>query len=156
MRAAERRETMGLMTWETRDLPVLKAIVELSDEGVHYIKPDAIAERTGLDKDQVQLALLALNTESPPYFTPIEAGAEEPLIIVVKDVTGSARRAVGTWPTGERLAKQIIEGLRAAAEAEPEEEKRSRLQQTIQFLDNAGWGVLLGVAGNIASKGLGY
>lgn len=144
------------MTWETRDLPVLKAVVELSDEGIAYIKPDSIVERTGLATDQVQLALQALDNEVTPYFESIHAGAEEPLIIVVKDVTGAARRAVGTWPTAEGLARQIIDGLLAAAEAEPDEEKRNRLKQTARFLDTSALGILIGVAGNIVSQRLGF
>jgi hypothetical protein len=35
-------------TWETRDLPVLKAVVALTDEGGDYIEPPEIGGANGL------------------------------------------------------------------------------------------------------------
>jgi hypothetical protein len=43
--------------WEARDLPVLRAIVELTDEGVRHIDPQQLVERTGLDTRTVRIAL---------------------------------------------------------------------------------------------------
>ena len=145
------------MTWETRDLPVLKALVELDDEGDNgRVTVDAIAERIGMGKDQVGRAIRVLSREEPRFF---ELGMTSSLadtqIHHVYNVSGHARRAVGTWPTAERLAEQIVAGLNAAADAEPDEEKRSRLKQAAQILGGAGWGVILGVAGNAVSKGIG-
>lgn len=143
------------MIWEDRDLPVLRAIVQLTDEGHSNITPGQIITKTQLDPVEVRRALDALRLENPPYFKAMVSGFGG--VVRVMNVTGHARRTAGHWPTTtEQLARQIIEGLKAAAEAEPDEEKRTRLQGITQFLDNAGWGVLLGVAGNIASKGLGF
>jgi hypothetical protein len=146
------------MSWAERDLPVLKAIVALADEGRNGMDPQEISERAGLDLGVVKIALVALANESPPFFRPIASKPASGRVTIhaVTDVTGHARRAVETWPsTGEVLAKRIVAALEAAAEAEPDTEKRSKLKQTAQFLGTTGWSVLLGVAGNAASTGIG-
>ncbi|MFE3449607.1 hypothetical protein ACFXJ8_11795 [Nonomuraea sp. NPDC059194] len=145
------------MTWESRDLPVLQAIVDLADENGGRVDWTEVVERTGFERADVQKALIALEGEQPPFFdTTNSAGSlSGPKIELVHSVTGHARRTVGTWPTAEGLAKQIIAGLEEAAAAEPDEEKRSRIKQTAAWLGNTGWSVLLGVAGNAVSKGVG-
>ncbi|MER7500467.1 hypothetical protein AB0L05_27795 [Nonomuraea pusilla] len=145
------------MTWETRDFPVLQAIVDLTEVGAGLIRPAQIAEHLDMDETAVQRALAALADEQPPFFSYSDerplAGPRE--IDGIHSPTGHARRTVGSWPTAERLAKQIIAGLEAAAATEPDEEKRSRIKQTAAFLANSGWNVILGVAGNAVSKGIG-
>lgn len=146
------------MTWKTRDLPVLKTIVEMSEEGHSLIQPHQIIARMDMAPEDVLRALAALAGERPPFFqfedsTDFDSGMRE--IDAIHSPTGHARRAIGAWPTPESLAEQIVAGLEAAAAAEPDEEKRSKLKQTAQFLGTTGWSVLLGVAGNAASAGVG-
>jgi len=57
------------MTWESRDLPVLRAVVTAADEGCEYVYPDQIAKRTGLELATVQRSLFALAPETPGFFT---------------------------------------------------------------------------------------
>ncbi|MFG1710668.1 hypothetical protein ACFLIM_46650 [Nonomuraea sp. M3C6] len=145
------------MTWKDHDLPVLKAIVQMADEGVVLIEPHQIVDRLGMDPEDVRRALAALAGERPPFFqftdvTDADSAGRE--IDGIHNPTGEARRVVGMWPA-EMLARQIVAGLEAAAEAEPDEEKRSKLKQTAQFLGGTGWSVLLGVAGNAASAVIG-
>lgn len=145
------------MTWETRDFPVLQAIVDLTEVGAGLIRPTQIAKHLDMDETAVQRALAALADEQPPFFSYADerslSGPRE--IDAIHSPTGHARRAVGSWPTAERLAKQIIAGLEEAAKAEPDEEKKARLKQTALFLTNSGWNVILGVAGNAVSGGIG-
>ncbi|HUR07313.1 MAG TPA: hypothetical protein VM347_32545 [Nonomuraea sp.] len=141
------------MTWKDHDLPVLKAIVQLADEGAALIQPHQIVERLGMDPAEVRRALAALAGERPPFFrftdvTGADSAGRE--IGGIHSPTGEARRVVGGWPA-ELLARQIIAGLEAAAEAEPDEDQRGKLQQTAQFLGTGGWAILLGVVGNAAS-----
>ncbi|MEV4287379.1 hypothetical protein AB0K40_17885 [Nonomuraea bangladeshensis] len=146
------------MTWETRDLPVLKAIVEMTDEGAWHIKPQEVAERTGLSQDDVEVAFAALAAEHPPFFSFIDAtslASKRREIGRVYNPTGHARRTVGTWPTAERLADRIIVGLERAADAEEDEEKRGRLKRMAAWFGGAGREVLIEVAGSAISKGMG-
>jgi hypothetical protein len=138
------------MTWYTRDLPVLKGIVEMTEEGAVVIQPHEIVARLEMPAVDVRRALAALAAESPPYFqfedaTDDDSDGRE--IDAIHSPTGAARRAVGEWPA-VALAQQIIAGLEAAAEAEPDEEERSRLKETAKFLAGTGWSVFLGVVGN--------
>ena len=40
-------------TWESRDLPVLKAAVEIYEESGRRLRPSAIEKATGFDKETV-------------------------------------------------------------------------------------------------------
>jgi hypothetical protein len=146
------------MTWEQRDLPVLRSIVELTDEGGRYIQPQQIAERTGLDTIAVQRALNALAAEDPSFFEFVDStalGSASREIGYVKDPTGHARRAVGTWPTADALADRIIAGLNQAADAEEDEDRRGRLRRTAAWFGGAGRDILVNVAGTAISHGEG-
>lgn len=133
-------------TWESRDLPVLEAVVEACDSEVHA-DPAAIARATGLEYTQVQRALRALNAEHPPLFTArTQANGD---IYIVVGATGEARRRVGAWPTPEGLAARILEDLNDAAERTTDPEKRTRLREAGKALGNLGQSALAGVISNV-------
>jgi hypothetical protein len=126
-------------TWESRDLPVLRAIVDLSDEGTWVVQPEAIAARTALAIETVKIALWALAKEHPPFFEYSDLttyGADLPEIGVIRDPTGHARRTVGTWPSPEDRVTQMIAALQAAAEREPDPKKKSFLRKTVEYLSS--------------------
>lgn len=133
-------------TWTTRDLPVLQAIVELSDGGLDVVENHHLADHTGLDGETVTRALFALANEQPPFFSYIDgsslAGKD---IFGVRDPTGHARRTVGTWPTPQSLAEAIVAGLKQAADTEPDPERKTVLRRTADFFAGVGSGVLTGV-----------
>lgn len=124
-------------TWTTRDLPVLRAIVEIYEETGEAVRPSRIVEYTDLDKDTVQAALRALHSEEPPFVTTMRrrgAGG----YILVGSPTGHARRAVGAWPTAESIADNLIHALDEAAARESNEERRGFLGKAAAYLGNAG------------------
>jgi hypothetical protein len=136
------------MTWEQRDLPVLRAIVELTDEGQWWIEAAHLAQRTGFDEITVQRALNALAAEDPPFFEYRDYSAvneDGRRLGSIHAPSGHARRAVGTWPTANALVDRIIAGLNEAAEAEEDEDRRNRLQRTAAWFGGAGREVLLSV-----------
>lgn len=144
-------------TWANRDLPVLRAIVELyeeeEDEG--GIQPWEIQRRTGFDEATVRRALRALNRQ--PYFEDAQVIANGE-IWMVGPPTAEALRTVGQWPSPEILLNRLIAELQQAAEDEhlPEEE-RSKLRRTATFLGTSAWQLALsalgGAGGNIISGG---
>lgn len=146
------------MTWIERDEPVLRAIIELSDEGAHLIRPEQLTERTGLDPDTVQLALRAIVDDDPPLVTGATdsrdwGGGRQ--ISVVHSPTGRARRLIGTWPTPEKLAEQIIAELDRAAELEDRDDERGRLKRMAAWMDGAGRDIFLNVVATAVAKGMG-
>jgi hypothetical protein len=134
------------MTWESRDLPVLRAIVEASDDGADHVEPEEIGRRTGLDEATVQRALWALAGENPPYFTYIDfTGMGSKEMGPVTGVSGHARRTVGTWPTPDAWAEQLIKALNDAAETERDPERKTRLRRAADAVGSLGGQVLGGV-----------
>lgn len=102
-------------TWETRDLPVLQAIVEITDrEGPG---PGArvrdIAETTGLSLDDVKRATYALEGA---YIGPLrrslggDGGQWR-----VTEVYPGARVITGQWPNPDTLANRLVSALEQMA-----------------------------------------
>lgn len=123
-------------TWTSRDLPVLTAIVEVFERTGRVMSPNEIVEQSGLDADQVETALRALEGE-PPLITKLERRNSGGIGLVGKP-TGHARRAVGAWPTPEGIADRLIGALDEAADREPDPELKGWLRKTAAYLGNAG------------------
>jgi hypothetical protein len=138
-------------TWESRDLPVLKAAVELYEEKGRGPRVSAIAARAGFDEDTVQRALRVLYTE--PYFEDVRTASGAGFIVVGKP-TSAALRVAGQWPTPETQVERLIAAFHAAAEDESRpEEERSRAEKVGLWLAGAlsqvAIGALGGAGGNL-------
>lgn len=139
-------------TWTTRDLPVLKAAVELFEENGRGPRASDIAARTGFDEKTVQRGLRALYPE--PYF---EEGLEaRRQIVLVGTPTGDALRVAGQWPSPEAQLERLIGALEAAADDESRQpEERSRFKQIALSLRGVAYqiaiGALGGAGGNLLS-----
>ncbi|AIL30022.1 hypothetical protein TS71_17280 [Mycolicibacterium neoaurum] len=137
-------------TWESRDLPVLEAAVEMWEEHRRPPRATTIEARTGFDKDTVQRALRALATE--PYFERSLSGSGE--VIAVGKPTSAALRVAGQWPSPEVQLNRLVAAFEAVAadEARPDEE-RSRAKQAGLWLTGAlqqiAIGALGGAGGNL-------
>lgn len=107
------------------------------------------AELVGLcdlpDRD-LQLALRALGSASPPYFEaqPPPAGLTYPNFIT--DVTERARRTVGQWPTAESLVTEISNSLAQAADCETDPQRRSRLRDAALVIGDSARSIAVEVA----------
>jgi hypothetical protein len=134
-------------TWLSRDLPVLDAVVELLEDH-DLVPPEAVAERTGLDSREVLRAMHALDGIFVRLHRDMSGG-------FVDAVTPEARRAVGQWPSGESLIRQLADGLAAAAEKETDPEQKSRLRQAAALLGGAVRDIAVGVAQAYADRRLG-
>jgi len=135
-------------TWAHRDLPVLSAAVQHFDSPRHAaLVVSMIVATTGLGEADVQRALRALASASPPYIRGVYSSAPYPLILL--DVTERARRAVGQWPTAEALTDRLIAAIEAAAEQEPNEEKRNRLKSDAAALGGIAKEIVVQVASTV-------
>lgn len=124
-------------TWTVRDLPVLRAIVELYEETGQIVSPNQIEAKTGLAAEVVQSALRALDSEQPPYVKKMQRYASGH-VVMIGAPTGHARRAVGAWPTAETIADRLVSALDEAADREPDPERKGWLSKTAAYLGNAG------------------
>jgi hypothetical protein len=112
-------------TWFTRDLPVLRAVVRLVDEGEHGGSPYLLGQvvpASGLPKADVVNAARAL----------VSAGYTEALtnhagdIVRFTAVSAEARRLAGLWPTPQGEWARLLDQLAARSEKAPTEVERDR------------------------------
>ncbi|MEI2811371.1 MAG: hypothetical protein V9F00_14555 [Nocardioides sp.] len=126
-----------------RDLPVLTAIVEVFERTGRVMRPNEIVGQSGLDADQVETALRALEGEDPPFITKLERRASGGISLVGKP-TGHARRAVGAWTTPESIADRLFSALDQAADREPDLSLFFCLVREFRALDGLEDGLLVG------------
>lgn len=132
-------------TWETRDLPVLKAVVELYEETGRGPRVTDVVSRVGFDEDTVERALRALYTE--PYFEKPMGSAQKQFIFVGAP-TSAALRVAGQWPTPEGQLDRLIAAFEAVADDEERpEQERSRFKQAALWLGGAASQVAINALG---------
>jgi hypothetical protein len=119
-------------TWFERDLPVLRAIVELDEAPGRRgpIRGAEVARRTKFDEATVHQSLKALSLNDPPYADIKQASMAGAWM--VSGVTGHARREVGQWPSPKTSVEEQVAALRAAfdqaADEAPDEASKSKIR----------------------------
>ncbi|MCV7080538.1 hypothetical protein BST26_14540 [Mycolicibacterium insubricum] len=132
-------------TWTSRDLPVLRAVVELYEETGRGPRVTAVQQRTGFDGDTVQRALRALYTQ--PYFTKGN-GSWGGGLIMVGTPTSEALRVAGQWPSPEAQLERLIVAIESAADDESrQDEERGRFRQLALSLRGAAYQIAVGALG---------
>ncbi|MDV3215254.1 LexA family transcriptional regulator [Mycobacterium avium] len=129
-------------TWQSLDLPVLRAAVELYDQTGRNPSAAELGAATGFDNDTVQRALRALYRE--PYF---EKGMDTwgGGILAVGPPTSAALRVAGQWPTPEAQLDHLVAALLAAADDEERpEEERGRFKQAALWLGGTASKIAIG------------
>lgn len=137
-------------TWAPRDLPVLDATVRLLDTSF-FPRVRDIAAAAGMDIETTARALVALDGTYLDLSTGIGSAASWH----VNAVSAEARRAVGQWPTAESLITRLAEAFSAAAEQEPDPEKKSRLRSIAGMLGGAGRQIAVEVAARVVEHQMG-
>ncbi|GAA1691942.1 hypothetical protein GCM10009745_41660 [Kribbella yunnanensis] len=140
-------------TWESRDLPVLEAIVRLYEETGTLMSPSRIGVTAGVPESDVQKALRALQHNDPPYITKLSKQGNGDVYLVGAP-TGHARRTVGAWPTPDALADRIIAALNEAADNEPDEVKKGKLRRAAEAVAGVGRDILTDVTAQVITKGM--
>lgn len=137
-------------TWHTRDLPILKAVVEIYDRTGRNGSATELETACGFDADTVQQALRALCRE--PFF---DEGANtwSGKILGVGPPTSAALRVAGQWPSPEVQLERLIAAFEAVAadESQPEDE-RSRAEKVGRWLTGALSQVAINALGGAGGK----
>ena len=133
-------------TWGPRDIPVLRAVVELLGHS-YMVTVSDIAQQTGLQQAEVARSLDAMD---PTYvdFRKTETGGDPTFWYVLK-VTPQARQAVGQWPTAEGLIDRLAQAFRDAAEREEDPERLYQLRQAAGLLGGGIRDIAVAVAAGI-------
>lgn len=142
-------------TWTNRDLPVLKAAVQIYENADRSnIRVSDIERAVGFDKDSIQRALRALYRQ--PFFEEEGSVEGQTGFAYIGAPTGEALRVAGQWPTPDNLVERLIAAFEAVAEDESREEpERSKAKQTALWLGDTlskiAIGALGGAGGHILS-----
>jgi hypothetical protein len=146
-----RRRRFAVMedTWTSRDLPVLKAVVQIyEDTGRPMIPVTDIQQAVGFDKDTMRRAIQALYTERTDPFFEEPGGSWSGGVIRVGAPTGRALRVAGQWPTPENIVERLIAAFEAVAEDETRDEpERSKAKQTALWLGDTLSKIAIGALG---------
>ena len=114
--------------WATRDLPVLLSIAKAIDANPgQALLVEAVTDETGLERDAVISALIALNGlyiigESMAMFS---GGIAE---FITRGITERGRRAAGLWPDGDTV-DSLLDALRQAEEATDDPEEKNLIRR---------------------------
>lgn len=150
------RPSFGRMenTWASRELPVLDAIVKSLDDagGIGLVSLSTIAESTGLDVRDVGKAAVALHGD---MLIELDTGMGGPESWHVQGVSGEARRMVGQWPTAEQFVDEVVLRLQAAADGEPDEERRGRLRELASAAGGVARNVFVDVTAAVITRQMG-
>lgn len=131
-------------TWTDRDLPVLRAAVEIYDETGYPAQPNELARACGLDIHTTQRAVRALGRE--PFFEVEEDYGGG--VSIMSPPTGHALRVAGQWPSPQTQLERLVAALEAAADdASQPEEQRSRFRQVALVLGGAASQIAIGALG---------
>ena len=136
--------------WKDVDLPVLKAAVELCDEGRESATTSDIKKRTGFDEKKVMASLLRLDGEQPPLFANMNKMFGGGVSHVFAP-TGHARRTVRQWPQAEDKLEELIKVLTALSEQEPDPEKSKRLAKVREHLMTGGRDLAISVISGLVT-----
>lgn len=141
-------------TWASRDLPVLDAMVKYLDDAAGASVPELrdIAELTELEVVEVSKAALALESD---HLIELGKTAGGHGTWYVKRVSGDARRLVGQWPTAEQFVDEVAQRLQAAADEEPDPERRGRLRELASSAGDVARGVFVDVTSAVISRQMG-
>jgi hypothetical protein len=141
-------------SWESRDLPVLDAVVRYLDEHVDAM-PDVaqIAAITGRGAAEVHRALRAMEGR----FIEVDDRSADghPDFYFVVRVTAEARQAVGQWPSPDVWVDRLVQALREAAEQESDPEKKTRLRAMAEGLGGFARDVAVGVLSGGITQSMG-
>ena len=141
-------------TWMSRDLPVLRALVEAFDDPERYrMSPEEIKTVTGFSDDDVHRALRVLNEASPPLIKGTMVN-QLSYPVMVMGVSERARVATGQWPKPEDLVDALARAFEDAAKSgDPQE--GSRLRRIAEDLRGAARDVAIRVVTGWISQTMG-
>lgn len=138
-------------TWFSRDLPTLRVVAQLLDEG-HTVTGDELTV-DGLSPAEVARALKALEGE---YLTRARHySLADNHDYDADSLTSAGRRAAGMWPTPEGTADAMIAALERIATASPNPDKQSRARQVLSVVTGAGRDLLVEVSAAALSRSAG-
>lgn len=132
-------------TWFSRDLPILRSIINGLDTVGDPVRAERIVVDTGLPQDAVDRGASAL--VSARLIEATMAGKE---LLWATAVSGESRRLAGSWPSPDSIADRLLATLEDLAEHGGDEVTRSKARKALAGLGSLGRDTLVAVAGAAA------
>ena len=122
-------------TWASRDLPILAAALRRLDAG-EDADLEEIRQEVGLTPNQMYAGVQALEGAAPPYIevTLLMGWSDDRASGHIDRVSERARRELGSWPSASSIVTELVAALSAAADSEPEPERKGRLKAAADLL----------------------
>jgi hypothetical protein len=145
-------------TWTSRDLPLLRHSCAILDSNERLLARDIDPSSIGMSEDDIVRALRALDGEYLliKWFHPhplLNKGDDVPRNQgVILGITGSARRAVGMWPTAETVTEQLLATLDEQIANTADQDKRSKLIKIRDAIGGAARDLFVDIVGSVATK----
>jgi hypothetical protein len=142
--SAEIRET-----WAKRELPILTFVLRRFDAGEQLVELEEVRAALEMPGPQMWAAANALRDASPPYIEVEFTGGWGDWRAggIITSVYERTRRELGAWPSADSVLEQLVAALAAAADTEPEPERKGRLRAAAELLG--------GMARDIAVQAIG-
>ncbi|MDQ2873611.1 MAG: hypothetical protein M3Y33_01805 [Actinomycetota bacterium] len=121
-------------TWFSRDLPILDAAVKLF-QAQDFVEVGDLARATGFEPKAVARALRDMEGV---FVGQVQGRMGDVDSWFITEVAPAARRAVGQWPTPENVVARLAEAFSAAAEHEPDPERKGKLRAVGSFMGDTG------------------
>lgn len=117
--------------WAARDFPVLVAAARRFDEGESTVRVEDLAADTGLTKEEIERAGMALERRGL-----VETmGVAQMPVLRLRNLSGQAYLLTGLHPDGDDAVSQLVSALRQAADQTSDPTEKGRLRT---MADNAG------------------
>lgn len=140
-------------TWETRELPLLEAVVEAHEAERPIGNVQRLAELLGAEVEEMRRSLEALYDDA--YVTGANGSSWQGGFDLINiRPTPKARRLVGQWPSEDRY-DAVMELLAVQIEGETDEERRTLLQRLQGAISDAPRAVAVSVLSAVLKGGLG-
>lgn len=115
-------------TWATRELPILRVALREIDSGKPYVDLELVRTETGLPVPQLDAGLKALDDAGYIEVSYLSGWTDDHASGHIDGVSERTRRELGSWPSAPGLVDDLTAALEAAADAETDPDRRSRLR----------------------------
>lgn len=142
-------------TWQTIDLPILRAIVAAEQNDRREITRAARDATPKLPDHQFKRSIRLLaedgNIEAEIRTNPMGGIA----IADVHRAAPKAYKATGAWPNGDTFLSDLLLALKSAEQAEPSTEERSKITAALKAIGSFTGATAANVLAPLVSKRLG-
>lgn len=144
---------MASSTWDTRERPLLEAVITLEAAGDN-LSIQRLAEQAGLTERDALLGVAALINARYLVGEEVTGMGEEVRQFIVEEPTERARRATGQWPPLDTY-EDLVDLLDERIETTDDPEEKGKLRRLRDAVRDVGSGMMADVLARILEHQMG-